>query len=78
MVAMDAATSQYQNTTLTTKLSASSISVGGSVYDTAKLSGQTATAGGTVTYTVYRNSGCSTGAQAAGTATVSAPACSSG
>jgi len=45
-------------------------SVGASVYDTATLSGATAGAGGTVTYTVYSNSACTQGAQAAGTKTV--------
>src|SRR5262249_41724976 len=44
--------------TIATTLSASSIAVGGSVHDSATLSGQTATAGGTVTYAVYTNNTC--------------------
>jgi hypothetical protein len=70
MVSMDAASSQYQTTTISTQLSASAISPGGSAYDTATLSGQTKTAGGTVTYAVYTNSSCTAGARSAGTVTV--------
>jgi hypothetical protein len=70
VVSMDAATSQYATTTLSTELSSPLLTTGGSAYDTATLSGETATAGGTVTYTVYSNSGCSTGARSAGTGTV--------
>jgi uncharacterized repeat protein (TIGR01451 family) len=44
--------------------------IGTSVHDTATLTGATSDAGGTVTYTVYTNSSCSLGAQAAGTVTV--------
>src|SRR5262249_57762079 len=44
--------------TIVTTLSSSSISVGGSVHDSATLSGQTANAGGTVTYAVYTNNTC--------------------
>ncbi|MEV6890496.1 hypothetical protein [Kribbella sp. NPDC051137] len=55
---------------IATTLSASTIVVGGSVHDSATLSNATATAGGTVTYTVYTNSACSLGAQSAGTVTV--------
>jgi hypothetical protein len=70
IVAVDPATSQYQTTTLTTELSASSIRPGGSAYDEATLNGQTRMAGGTVTYTVYTNSSCTAGARSAGTVTV--------
>jgi TadE-like protein len=55
---------------IATALSASSGPIGLSVHDSATLSGATSTAGGTVTYTVYTNSTCSAGAQAAGTVTV--------
>jgi hypothetical protein len=53
-----------------TTLSSSSITVGGSVHDSATLSGATANAGGTVTYTVYTNNTCTTGARDGGTVTV--------
>jgi hypothetical protein len=56
--------------TISTLLSASSIEVGGTVHDSATLSGATADAGGTVTYTVYTDNACSLGAQPAGTKTV--------
>lgn len=59
--------------TITTTLVPTSVTVGGSVYDTAALTGATSTAGGTVTYTVYTDSNCtagSAGSQAAGTVTV--------
>ena len=56
--------------TISTLLSASSITVGGSVHDSATLTGATSNAGGTVTYTVYTNSACSLGARSAGTKTV--------
>ena len=46
------------------------IQIGNSVTDGSTLTGETATAGGTVTYTVYSNDTCTTGAQAAGTVTV--------
>jgi hypothetical protein len=55
---------------IATTLSAETVEVGGSVSDSSTLSGATANAGGTVTYTVYTNSTCTTGAQAAGTVTV--------
>jgi hypothetical protein len=70
VVYMDAATSQYATTTLSTELSSPLLATGGSADDTATLSGETATAGGTVTYTAYSNSNCSTGARSAGTVTV--------
>jgi hypothetical protein len=56
--------------TITTTLSANPVPVGSTVHDSATLSGATANAGGTVTYTVYTDSGCSQGAQDAGTVTV--------
>jgi hypothetical protein len=46
---------------ITTTLSANSITVGGSVFDTAKLTGVTSNAGGTVTYTVYNGTSCGAG-----------------
>ncbi|WP_427887348.1 prealbumin-like fold domain-containing protein [Kribbella sp. GL6] len=55
---------------IATTLSATTVVVGGSVHDSATLSNATANAGGTVTYTVYTNTACSTGAQGAGTVTV--------
>jgi hypothetical protein len=56
--------------TIATILSASSVSIGTTVHDTATLSGATAGAGGTVTYTVYSDSGCGMNPQDAGTVTV--------
>jgi hypothetical protein len=56
--------------TITTTLSDTTISIGGSVHDSAALTGATSDAGGTVTYTAYTDSACSLGAQAAGTVTV--------
>lgn len=53
-------TIQKASPTIATALSASAITVGGSVYDTASLTGANANAGGTVTYTLYTNSGCTT------------------
>ncbi len=44
---------------IATTLSATTIVVGGSVTDSATLSGATGNAGGTVTYNMYDNSGCS-------------------
>ena len=55
---------------ITTSLSATTIEVGGTVHDSATLSGASANAGGTVTYTVYTDSACTTGGQGAGTVTV--------
>ena len=46
------------------------VAIGAPVFDTAVLTGATATAGGTVTYTVYTNDTCTTGAIPAGTVTV--------
>jgi hypothetical protein len=48
--------------TIATTLSGTSISVGGSIHDSATLSGTSPTAGGTVTYTVYTNNTCTTAA----------------
>src|SRR5262249_31767289 len=56
--------------TLTTQLSATSVTVGATVHDSATLAGASADAGGTVTYTVYTNNTCTAGAQSAGTAAV--------
>jgi hypothetical protein len=55
---------------ITTTLSAGTIEVGGTVHDSAALTGATADAGGTVTYTVYTDNACTAGAQSAGTKTV--------
>ena len=55
---------------ITTTLSATTIEVGGTVHDSATLTGATATAGGTVTYTVYTNDTCTDNPQGAGTVTV--------
>jgi hypothetical protein len=56
---------------IATTLSAETITVGGTVHDSATLTGTTANAGGTVTYTVYTNDTCTENPQAAGTKTVS-------
>ncbi len=48
--------------TVATSLSASTITVGGSVHDTATLSGATSGAGGSVTYSYFTNNTCTTGA----------------
>jgi hypothetical protein len=55
---------------IATTLSAESITVGGTVHDSATLTGATANAGGTVTYTVYTNDTCTENPQDAGTKTV--------
>jgi hypothetical protein len=55
---------------ITTTLSDDTIAVGDSIHDSATLSGASANAGGTVTYTVYTDSSCSQGARDAGTKTV--------
>ena len=55
---------------IATTLSATSVPVGSTVHDSAALSGATADAGGTVTYTVYTDDQCSAGARDAGTKTV--------
>jgi len=56
--------------TIATTLSKESGKVGDKVYDTAILTGATSTAGGTVKYTVYTDSGCTLVAQDAGTVAV--------
>jgi hypothetical protein len=58
------------NPSITTTLSATSVDVGSTVHDSATLTGATADAGGTVSYTVYTNNTCTAGARAAGTVTV--------
>jgi len=55
---------------ITTTLSANPVPAGTAVHDSSALSGAGATAGGTVTYTVYADSGCSALYAAAGTKTV--------
>jgi len=56
--------------TISTLLSDNPVVVGATVHDSATLTGATSNAGGTVTYTVYTNTGCTQGAQDAGTKTV--------
>ena len=56
--------------TIATVLSGDSVEVGSSVNDSATLSGASPTAGGTVSYTVYTDNACTTGARDAGTKTV--------
>jgi hypothetical protein len=56
--------------TIATTLSANPVTVGATVHDSATLTGATANAGGTVTYTVYTDDACTQGAQDAGTKTV--------
>uniref|UniRef100_UPI00333EF8AE hypothetical protein n=1 Tax=Tessaracoccus lapidicaptus TaxID=1427523 RepID=UPI00333EF8AE len=55
---------------IATTLSSESVIVGASVYDSSALTGATSDAGGSVTYTVYTDDECSTGAVDAGTKTV--------
>jgi hypothetical protein len=55
---------------ITTKLSASTITAGQSVHDSATLKGATINAGGKVTYTVYTDSNCTSFFANAGTKTV--------
>ena len=55
---------------IATTLSDTTIEVGGTVHDSATLSGASPDAGGTVTYTVYTNDTCTLGARDAGTKTV--------
>lgn len=59
VVSGNAVTNLCPQPTISTSLSATTISVGQSVYDSAKLSGATSTAGGTVTYNLYPGSSCS-------------------
>jgi hypothetical protein len=58
------------STTLSTSLSAASIVVGASAYQSAALGSATANATGTVAYNVYTNNACTTLSQNAGTRTV--------
>ncbi len=55
---------------MTTQLSDSSITVGGSAHDATILNGATADAGGTVTYSVYSDNACTQNRRDAGTKTV--------
>jgi hypothetical protein len=55
---------------ISTTLSANPVIVGATVHDSATLTGATANAGGTVTYTVYTNDTCTANPQDAGTKTV--------
>ncbi len=57
--AADPVTVSANVATVTTQASAPSVPIGGSLYDTATLSGNTPSAGGTVTYSVYSNANCS-------------------
>jgi hypothetical protein len=57
-------------TSISTALYRDSIPAGSTDYDTATLSGETATAGGFVTYSVYSDATCSTLVQTAGTVLV--------
>ena len=66
----EAVTTTLSAPTIATNLSATSVTPGTAVHDSSTLSGATATAGGTVTYTVYTDSECSLGAVSAGTKTV--------
>jgi hypothetical protein len=54
-------TVDQNNIAISTQLSATSVAIGGTVYDTATLSGASAAAGGTVTYNVYDNATCASG-----------------
>ena len=63
-------TVQKFSPTLSTQLSASSIVVFVSVTDTATLTGATSTAGGTVTFTMYKGSSCSGSSVGSDTETV--------
>src|SRR5713226_205855 len=56
--------------TISTTLSAGTVNVGDSVHDSATLTGATADAGGTVTYTVYSDNACTQNPVDAGTKTV--------
>jgi len=58
--------------TIATSLSQTSIPIGGSVSDTATLSGNTATAGGTVTYNLFTTADCSGTSTIVSTVTVTA------
>jgi uncharacterized repeat protein (TIGR01451 family) len=55
---------------IATLLSSSAVNHGGTVHDSAQLSGATSDAGGTVTYSVYSNSSCTTKVADGGTVNV--------
>ncbi len=55
---------------ISTTLSASSVSIGDPVHDSATLSGETSGAGGTVTYSAYTDAACTQNQRGAGTVTV--------
>jgi hypothetical protein len=55
---------------ITTTLSDTTVNIGDTVHDSATLTGATADAGGTVTYTVYSDNSCTQNAVDAGTKTV--------
>src|SRR5262249_3843078 len=56
---------------ISTTLSDATVNTGTAVHDSASLTGATANAGGTVTYTVYSDNACTTSFASAGTKTVS-------
>ncbi len=56
--------------TIATTLSAASITVGGTAFDSSTLTGETSNAGGSVTYSYYTNNTCSTGLVTVGSVTV--------
>jgi hypothetical protein len=58
------------NPKISTTLSASTVNIGDPVHDSATLTGATANAGGTVTYTVYSDNTCTQSPRNAGTVTV--------
>jgi hypothetical protein len=62
----------FFNPGITTTLEAATGSVGDAIHDGATLSNATATAGGTVTYTVYQNSTCTTQATTGATGQIDA------
>src|SRR5258706_2728701 len=66
----EASTVNKATPTIGTTLSDTSITVDGSASDGSALSGASVAAGGSVTYTVYDNNLCTTGARDAGTKTV--------
>jgi hypothetical protein len=61
---------QNAKPSISTTLSDEEIAVGGTIHDSATLTGATPDAGGTVTYTAYTNDTCTEGARDAGTKTV--------
>ncbi len=62
--------SQNHPTITTTLSTTTAVNVGTVVHDSSTLTGATSNAGGTVSYTVFTNNTCSSGAQSAGTKTV--------